>query len=767
MSSVNNNFPSPVANGTPASAFPQVPHLGSNPIDTTLSDTWLLVRKRKWIILAAALLGAIIGVMSALSTPKVYEAEGTIQVHPGSSEQYRVDASNNSNAGGDDIGVKLETEVSVLQSEQLELQVARRLQLQNDRNFYGSKRPVPRLSLDNPAVTLNVLYIFHKSLAVKRVPKTELITISYTSVSPELSSNIVNTLIDYYIERSYKVRFASTQKVSGWLGEQLNDLKDDVESSQEKLVGLQRQLGVIGLDEKHNLVADQLEDLTKAMTEARLARIIAETKYRVMESTPLDLIEPDATNETTSTAAFAQSGNFLNTQRALLVTDETQRAQLATAYGNKWPDVVAMDKQIEKTKASILTEEHRVLLQSAATFRAAKANEDASAAALDAKETDAFKSQDALVQYGILQRRFESSRDLYEGLTRRLREASIQAGLQSSEIDIVDPALIPIVPTGPRRSIIVLLSVLFGVIGGVGMAFLLESLDTSLRSIAEIEAVMELPSLAVIPRARRNLAQKAGETTPAIMRNIDVISQPKSQFSEAFRSLRTSLLLSTVGNPPRVILVTSSIPSEGKTTIATNIAAALSQRDVRVLLIDADLRRPTVHHRFGVSAKTGLTTVLANTTRLEDTLQKLRELPNLDILASGPVPPFPTEMIASERMAQILNQARTEYQHVVIDSPPILSVTDGVILARMSDAVALVMRHGGVSKHIVRRSRDLLMRAGAPLTGIILNAVDISSPDYYGYYGYYRYSYISASEPVLGAQDDSTNGHRPGTAEQK
>jgi capsular exopolysaccharide synthesis family protein len=311
----------------------------------------------------------------------------------------------------------------------------------------------------------------------------------------------------------------------------------------------------------------------------------------------------------------------------------------------------------------------------------------------------------------------------------------------------------------------VLLSMIFGILGGIGMAFLLESLDTSLRSIAEIETVMELPSLAVIPRARRNLAQKAGEVIPAYMRNIDVISQPKSQFSEAFRSLRTSLLLSTVGSPPRVILITSSIPSEGKTTVATNIAAALSQRDVRVLLIDADLRRPTVHHRFGLSAKTGLTTVLANTTRLEETLQKLPELPNLDILASGPVPPFPTEMIASERMAQILKEARDRYQHIVIDSPPILSVTDGVILARLSDAVALVMRHGGVSKHIVRRSRDLLLRAGSPLTGIILNAVDLSSPDYYGYYGYYRYSYISASEPALPSDGDSSNGHRPGNME--
>lgn len=701
--------------------------------------------------------------MSALSTPKVYQAQGTIQVHPGTSDQYRIDQ-RTSMGGGDDLSVKLETEVSVLQSEQLELTVARKLQLQNDKDFFGSKRPVPQRSIDDPATQRVVLKIIQRSLQVRRIPKTELITVAYSSVSPKLSSNFVNTLVDYYIERSFKVRYASTQKVSGWLGEQLNDLKDDVESNQEKLVSLQKQLGVIGLDEKHNLVADQLEAMTHAVTDARLSRIVAETKYRVLQDTPPDLIETDAVNETYESPAFAQSGSNLNSLRSQLATMEVQRANLSTTYGSKYPDIISLNAQIARTKVAIEAEEKRVLAQSEGTLLAARENEAKADALLKSKEDEAYKSQDALVQYAILQRRFESSRDLYEGLTKRLREASIQAGLQSSEIDIVDPALIPIEPSGPRRSMIVVISMVFGIIGGVGMAFLLESLDTSLRSIAEIEGVMELPSLAVIPRARRNIAQKSGEVVPALMRNIDVISQPKSQFSEAFRSLRTSLLLSTVGSPPRIILVTSSIPSEGKTTVATNIAAALSQRDVPVLLIDADLRRPTVHHRFGVSAKTGLTTVLANTTRLQDTLQRLPELPNLSILASGPVPPFPTEMIASERMAQILNEAKEHYQHIVIDSPPILSVTDGVILARLSDTVALVMRHGGVSKHIARRSRDLLIRAGAPLTGIILNAVDLSSPDYYGYYGYYRYSYISANEPGL-ADEGSSNGHRPGRTE--
>ena len=222
-----------------------------------------------------------------------------------------------------------------------------------------------------------------------------------------------------------------------------------------------------------------------------------------------------------------------------------------------------------------------------------------------------------------------------------------------------------------------------------------------------------------------------------------MLTQPKSQFAEAFRSLRTSLLLSNVGHPPKYILFTSATPSEGKTTTASNLACVLAQGDSRVLLIDADLRRPNVHHRFGLNGKVGLTTLLTGATKLEDTVQNIPEVPNLDILPSGPVPPFPTEMLSSEAMNELLARCGELYTYVIIDSPPILSVTDGVILARDAEAVVLVVRHGKSSKHVVRRARDLLLRSGAQITGIVLNAVDMSSPEYYGYYGYSGYSYSS------------------------
>jgi polysaccharide biosynthesis transport protein len=292
------------------------------------------------------------------------------------------------------------------------------------------------------------------------------------------------------------------------------------------------------------------------------------------------------------------------------------------------------------------------------------------------------------------------------------------------------------------QSTIILSTLVFSLLGGVIVAFLMESLDTGLRSVAEIESITELPSLAVVPRARRASTEEIGEITTA-QRNIDVLLHPKSQFAEAFRSLRTALLLSSAEHPPKYILLTSATPSEGKTTTASNLACTLAQRDVRVLLIDADLRRPNMHHRFGLNGKVGLTTLLTGTSKLKDTVQQIPEIPNLDVLPSGPVPPFPTEMLSSAAMDNLLRHCGEIYTHVVIDSPPILSVTDGVILAHGADAVVLVVRHGKSSKHVVRRARDLLLRSGAPITGIVLNAVDLNSPEYYGYYGYSGYSYSS------------------------
>ena len=750
MGFTNVQAPPPVPPETNTSGF------STTATDTTLSEALITLRKRRWVLIIAVALGLAYGIFTAQFQEKLYESYGRIQVRSGSSNEYRVSAV----TGSEDSGSRLLSEIEILKSDSLMLKVAREMDLSNNADFLEMKGPVPHTNLDDPEVRQKTVHRLQSVLHVALVPKTDIIRISYSSLNAKLSADIVNTVISTYIQNSYKTRFESTQHVSTWLSGTLDDLKQQVETSQEQMLDLQRKLGILGFDPAHNQISSSLDDLARAASAAKLSRIIAEARYRVVSGMDPNTIEGSI--ETTPGTFPAE----LSALRGSLATARSNYAQLESTLGPNHPQSLAVKAQIDELNKEITAEQDRLLIQAKQVYVVASANEQQTSAALEAQKTDAYKLRDQLVEYNLREREFEANRTLYDSLQQRLRTASVQSGLESLEIDVVDPALPPAYPTLKPQSTVILTALIFSLLLGIVAAFVLESLDTGLRSIAEIESITELPSLAVIPRARRSSVDQAATMTTA-QRNIGILTQPKSQFAEAFRSLRTSLLLSTTGHPPKLIVVTSATPSEGKTTAASNLAAILAQRDTRVLLIDGDLRRPNVHHRFGLNGKVGLTTVLTGATTLEATVQRVPEIPNLDILPSGPVPPFPTEMLSSDAMTAVLKRCCELYNYVVIDSPPILSVTDGVILAREADAVVLVVRHGKSSKHVVRRARDLLLRSGATITGIVLNAVDLNSPEYYGYYGYSGYSYASvdsesweAQTPTRSADQGAEDGER-------
>ena len=718
--------------------------------DTTLSEAVIVLRKRRWVLIIALLLGLAYGVFKAESQPKLYDAYGRIEVRSGSTNEYRV--SGPSGFGGD-VSSKMLAELEIIKSDTLMLAVCREMDLSNNADFLETKGPVPHTSLEDGETRQSTVHRLQSNLHVAVVPKTDIIRLDYSSLNPKLSADIVNRVIQDYIQRSYQTRFESSRRVSDFLSGTLEGLKQEVETSQEQLIDMQRRLGILAFDPTHNQLSTSLDDLSKAAGTAKLARIIAEARYRVLSGMDPDTIE-GALVATPGTAP-----GELGQLRGQLASAKANYAQIEANLGPKHPQALAVKAQMDELTREIDAEQNRLLIEAKQNYVVARANEDQTTAALEAQKADAYKLRDELVEYTLHQREFEANRTLYDNLRQRLRTASVESGLESLEIDVVDRALPPANPVLRPQSTVILTALIFSLIGGIVAAFLMESLDTGLRSIAEIESITELPSLAIIPRARRSSGDQAGTLTTA-QRNIGVLTQPKSQFAEAFRSLRTSLLLSTAGHPPRCIVLTSATPSEGKTTAAGNLAAILAQRDTRVLLIDGDLRRPNIHHRFGLNGKIGLTTVLTGATKLEETVQSVPEIPNLYILPSGPVPPFPTEMLSSGAMEAILKRCEEIYDYIVIDSPPILSVTDGVILARQADAVVLVVRHGKSSKHVVRRARDILLRAGAGITGIVLNAVDLNSPEYYGYYGYSGYSYASVDSESWESQGVSRDKAR-------
>jgi polysaccharide biosynthesis transport protein len=362
-------------------------------------------------------------------------------------------------------------------------------------------------------------------------------------------------------------------------------------------------------------------------------------------------------------------------------------------------------------------------------------------AALEEQKQQDNKLNESAIEYSLLKRDFETNRTLYEGLLQKLKEAGVTAGLRSNNIRPVDIARTPSAPAEPNIPRNLAFAFVLGLSSGIGLAFLLEGLDNTVRTPEQAQAISGLPSLGMIPLGSKISVEsgaKQGLIVASSKEPVELITQarPQSQMAESYRALRTSLLLTSLGAPPKVILITSALPREGKTTTSVNTAIVLAQKGTRVLLIDADLRRPSIHKALGLGPRAGLSNVLTGGATAQQATVRSPILPNLFVLPAGTPPPNPAELMASQQMFDLIAELREQYDHIVIDTPPTLSVTDAVVLSTRSDAVVLVIRSSQTTKPALRRTRDILAQVNARVAGVLLNAVNLDSPDYSYYYEY-------------------------------
>ena len=438
------------------------------------------------------------------------------------------------------------------------------------------------------------------------------------------------------------------------------------------------------------------------------------------------------------------------------VAIKVQIADLNTQFGPSYPKVIQLNNQAKEVDTQLQSEMDKAIDHLKGQYLEALQRENMLKDSFNKQALENNKLNESAIQYSILKRDLDSNRTLYEGLLEKLKEAGVTAGLRSNNFRIIDPARVPTGPSEPNIPRNLTFALLLGVVSGVGLAFVLENMDNTVRTPEQATAISGLPSLGMIPMGSKPSALGAAGKRLALTPSreaVETVSQvrPQSQIAESYRALRTSLLLSNLGAPPKVIMVTSARPQEGKTTTSINTAIVLAQKGVRVLLIDADLRRPSV---LGMGPRSGLSNVLTGSATLQQTITTSSILPNLFILPAGMPPPNPAELLASTNMRDLIEELRQLYDHIVIDTPPTLSVTDAVVLSPSADATVLVIRSGQTTKPALRRARDLLTQVNAHVAGVLLNAVDLTSPDYYYYYEYQgKYGHYYQEDPLEEGKD--------------
>lgn len=704
--------------------------------EPSLKSYWLILQKRKWTVVACLVVVVTLAAIASFRQTPLYA--GVTRLTIGRENPDPLGFSKGEASSEDyDYSLTLETQLKIMQSDELLMGVAKQLQLDKNPSFVGKVTPPPAAgqpqALD-PQQEAMLLGKMHGALSLSVIPRTRIVEIQFLSPDPKLAAQIANALANAYIEHNFRTKFESTMQTSDWLAKQLSDLQMRVETAQEKLVRYQRENGIVEINDKENIITDKLTDVNKQLTEAEGDRIQKEALYRMASSGDPSIVARSASN--------AGADSLLEKLRASRAELRTQYAQLSTQFGPSYPKVLEVQNQIKEVDAAIESERQKLLVRMKSEYLAALQREKLLRTALEQQKVEANNLSQRAIEYNLLKRDVDTSRQLYEGLLQKLKEAGVSAGLRSSNIQVVDVARVPLSPVKPNIPRNIELGFLVGLAGGILLAFALEALDSTVRTADEVQAISRLPVLGIIPLDRaatdaRKLLHRKSRALPAGSNKTAMIThvRPNSEIAEAYKALRTSVLLSTSGTPPKTILITSALPKEGKTTTSVNVATALAQRGARVLLVDTDLRRPSVGKTLGMKPAVGLSTLLTGGSKYDEVIFPTVE-PNLFVIPAGPIPPHPSELLHSQTMFENLEKWQQQFDHVILDSPPILSVTDAVLLSTRVNAVLLVIHSGQTTKQALKRSRDILVQVKARLMGVVVNAIDLSSPDYYHYYYY-------------------------------
>ncbi|WP_235594787.1 GumC family protein [Paraglaciecola hydrolytica] len=713
-----------------------------------LSQYWRIVLRRKWSIALVTLLFFVLGLFIAIKSTPIYQASAKIQADPvqpnaTASDQYIMNSM---------VFLFYETQYEIIQSRKIAETVVDKLNLveryrqeQAQLKLLGEETSLISelknsikglLASDDEAQTEQVpmtdeqlrimlAYGIQAMLSVEGGMQSQIINIAYQSDDPEEAAEVVNAIADAYIEFGLESRLGTLKDTAKWLGNQLDELKATLQASEDKLAAVRNSSGLMDSEQQARIANTQLSNLNTELVRAQTLLSQAQEMYSQVQK--LDRSKGD----------YLSLGPVLQNQtiRDLVREESNQKRaveELAERYGEKHPKLIAARSDYSGAVANINREVDKIVENIAKEYRLAQVQLE-NVKELTAKTKNELQSyQGSSFEITRLEREVENNRRVYESFLGRLMEADVSGDYDASNVRIIDRATVPVFPIKPRVSLIVAAALMAGLFFGVVLAFLREALGNVFRTPDQIEEQLQIPSLGITPLVKNTKTSVAPEK--------QYLADQRSTFAEAINTIRTGLLFSDIDNPPQTVLITSTVGSEGKTTLAINLAVAFSQLD-KTLLIELDLRKPAIAKDLGFKNKKGLSDILGGAELNSDVLNQLEGAANLDVITCGTIPPNPMELLSSKRFAKLLDSLKTQYSHIVIDSPPTLPVSDAAVLSKLADCTVVAVKAEGTKINMAKETIARLRKVNANITGIVLTQASPQKMSYYGahYYqeGYY------------------------------
>jgi succinoglycan biosynthesis transport protein ExoP len=712
-----------------------------------------IVVKRKWVLVTfTASLVALAAVLSFTRTP-LYRATATLLIDEPALSMINIQDVLNAGAyyRSDFLGTYFNTQLRLLTSRSLAERVSKRLNVAARPEFRSAR---PAAAASDASYAFGIL----GGLSTAPIPETRLVYVSYVSLHAGLAADIVNALVEEFVDFSVESRYEATKQTSEFLSEQIALLREDLKRKEEDLQKYGQEKNLLYLSDNESTVVNNFASVNTALTTAQIERYAKESAYRELRSLSVDALPGSVSNPTIQA---------LKTQYSLVQSEYEEKGKI---YRPEYPEMVQLKARLDATRNTLQEEIRKAVGAAESEYRAALKKESSLQTLLDEQRGDVARMNRNAIFYHTLRTEAANMRTLLGTLDAKQNEIQVSSqlgGLRTSNIKVVDRALVPRVPFTPNIKRNLLMALLLGLLGGLGLVFLVEYLDNTVKGPEDVEKLVHLPSLGIIPYlpaggGRKKDAygsygsyqaeeEKAGERGPEV-REIELINHlyPKLSLAEDYRTIRTSILFSHAGAAPRTIVFTSALPQEGKTATVSNLAVSFAQLEGKVLLIDADLRKARLSKVFSLRNVIGLSSLLAGKDAFDDVVQKT-SIDNIWTIPSGPRPPNPAELLNSKRMKDLLAEAKERFNVVLLDTPPVLAVIDPVIVASLADSTVFVVRPGKTTRRSLLRAVGEIRKSKADIIGVVFNEVrigrqGIGTPFYYYYY-YYKHEYELGSRP--------------------